>query len=623
MVYKKRKLSKKEQKAAEKKAVFSAEQEPETAAERPEIKAKKKIAIPEIISVKDFAERSELPVTEIISELIKNGVLANINENIDFDTAAIIGDDLGIAVVREKAGPEDKAAEKIVMADSKSLKPRPPVVTIMGHVDHGKTTLLDKIRETHVAVGESGGITQHISAYQIDTLDPANKKKMRSITFIDTPGHSAFSTMRSHGASIADIVVLIVAADDGIMPQTKEVIEHAKAHNITIIVAISKVDLPNADIMKVRQQLSEYELIGEEWGGETMIVEISAKTGEGLKQLLEMIILQADLKELLADPLAPATGVVIESHIHKGAGALAVVLIENGTLHLGDSIAVGSAYGKVRILEDFNRHPIKNAGPSTPARVAGLESVPNFADRLISFENERGAKEAAERYLERSRIRKFAAAKTISKDDKGIKTLNLIIKADVAGSLEAIRKSISELKHPEAQIKIISEGVGAIAESDATMAAATGAIILAFRVAISLPAKKIIEKEKITALVYEVIYELVDDAKKTLQDLLPPIINEVETGKGEILAQFRDDKKGVVIGIRVVEGEFKNSDLAKVILDKKEVWRGKIESIRRGREEVNQISSGVEAGIGLPAGAIYSIGGKIVAFRVEETKQTI
>jgi len=446
---------------------------------------------------------------------------------------------------------------------------------------------------------------------------------MRSITFIDTPGHSAFSTMRSHGASIADIVVLIVAADDGIMPQTKEVIEHAKAHNITIIVAISKVDLPNADIMKVRQQLSEYELIGEEWGGETMIVEISAKTGEGLKQLLEMIILQADLKELLADPLAPATGVVIESHIHKGAGALAVVLIENGTLHLGDSIAVGSAYGKVRILEDFNRHPIKNAGPSTPARVAGLESVPNFADRLISFENERGAKEAAERYLERSRIRKFAAAKTISKDDKGIKTLNLIIKADVAGSLEAIRKSISELKHPEAQIKIISEGVGAIAESDATMAAATGAIILAFRVAISLPAKKIIEKEKITALVYEVIYELVDDAKKTLQDLLPPIINEVETGKGEILAQFRDDKKGVVIGIRVVEGEFKNSDLAKVILDKKEVWRGKIESIRRGREEVNQISSGVEAGIGLPAGAIYSIGGKIVAFRVEETKQTI
>ena len=623
MVYKKRKLSKKEQKAFDKKAVISVSREQTNINEKSEVKAKKKVAIPEIISVKDFAERSELPVTEVISELIKNGVLANINENIDYDTAAIIGDDLGIEIVKEKAGPEGEAAEKIVMKASKSLKPRPPVVTIMGHVDHGKTTLLDKIRETHVAAGESGGITQHISAYQIDIPDPANKKKIHSITFIDTPGHSAFSTMRSHGASIADIVVLIVAADDGVMPQTKEIIEHAKAHKIPIIVAINKVDLPNADVIKVQQQLSEYELIGEDWGGKTVIVKISAKTGEGLDQLLEMIILQTDMMELLADPTAPATAMVIESHMHKGAGALAVVLIENGTLHLGDPIAVGSVYGKVRILEDFKEHPIKNAGPSVPVRVAGLQSVPNFADRLISFTSEHEAKEAAEKYLERSRVRKYATAKTISKDDKGIKTLNLIIKADVAGSLEAIRKSISELKHPQAQIKIISEGVGAVAESDATMAAATGAMILGFRVTISLPAKKIIEKEKITALTYEVIYELVDDIKKILQDMLPPIINEVETGRGEILAEFRNDKKSVVIGIRVLEGEFRSSDLAKVIADKKEIWRGKIESIRRGKEQVSQVAAGIEAGIGLSVGANYSIGDKVVAFRIEETKQTL
>ncbi len=634
VAFKKRKLSKKEQKAADKQAVIDIDQNRDGSNEKPEIKEKKKVAVPEVVSVKDFAERSELPVTEVISQLIKNGVMANINENIDFETAEIIGDDLDLQIIREEEEVSDKESEKLSVASSKNLKPRPAVVTIMGHVDHGKTTLLDKIRQAHVAEGESGGITQHISAYQIEISDPdaeqsshqgkpGKKKKMHSITFIDTPGHSAFSTMRSHGASIADIVVLLVAADDGVMPQTKEIIDHAKAHNIPIIVAINKVDLPNADIIKVRQQLSEYELIGEEWGGKTIICELSAKTGKGVDILLEMIILQTGMMELRADPAVLATGVTIESHMHKGAGALVVVLIENGTLRLGDPFTIGSVYGKVRILEDFLERPIKSAGPSVPVRVAGLRSVPNFGDRLISFSDEREAKSAAEKYLQRSKIRKFAAAKTISKDEKTEKALNIIVKADVAGSLEAIKKSLNEFKHPDARIKIISEGVGAVAESDATMAKATSAIILAFRVAISLPARKIIEKEKLSTMAYDVIYELVDDVKGILQEMLPPIVSETETGKAKVIAEFRNDKKSVVFGVRTEKGVLKSGDQLKIISGGKEIWRGKILSLRRGKDNVSEVPSGIEVGIGLSAGAKYSIGDEIIAFQISETKQTL
>ena len=612
----KRKLSKKEIKAAAKRPDIIVEKKEEPIVP----KEKKKIAIPEIISVKEFADRSELPVTEVISYLIKNGVLANINENIDFETAAIIGDDLGLEIVKEEVEEKEIKSKKLSVSDSKTLKPRPPVVTIMGHVDHGKTSLLDKIREAHVVAGESGGITQHISAYQIE-IDQKSKK--HPVTFIDTPGHSAFSTMRSHGASLADIVVLIVAADDGVMPQTVEVIEQAKSYNVPIIVAINKIDLPNADIQKVKQQLSQYDLISEDWGGKTIVAPISAKTGKGVDHLLEMIILQSELMELKSDPKTPATGIVIESHIHKGAGALAVVLIENGTLYLGDPIAVGEVYGKVRILEDFRSRPIKSAGPSTPVRIAGLQSVPNFGDRLISFASDHEAKEAVKKYSLREKVRKFAAAKTLIKDEKEVKVLKLIIKSDVVGSLEAIRKSLSELAHPEVKIKIISEGLGAIAESDATMAAATGATILGFRVKISLPAKKIIEKEKIVVLNYDVIYELVDDVKKILEDLLPPIVNETPTGRGEILAEFRNDKKGVVIGAKVLDGEFKNSDLVKITADKTEIWRGNIVSIRREKEKVDQVSAGVEAGFGLPAGAKYKVGDKITAIKIEKKKQSI
>jgi translation initiation factor IF-2 len=629
MAIKKRKFSKKEIKAAAKQPAFDYQKKPEATTEP---KEKKKVTISEVVSVKDFAEKAGLPVTEVISQLIKSGVMANINENIDFETAEIIGDDLGLEVVKGDDKDAD-SVEAVKITESKNLKPRPPVVTIMGHVDHGKTSLLDKIRETHVVAGESGGITQHISAYNIQIPDPEAERSSlqgksgkelptRSITFIDTPGHSAFSAMRTHGASIADIVILIVAADDGIMPQTKEVIENAQKSNIPIIVAINKVDLPSADIMKTRQQLSEYGLIGEDWGGKSTIVEISAKTGQGIDQLLELIILQSDLLELTADPDSPATGIVIESHQHKGAGALAVILIENGSLQVGDAVAIGPVYGKVRILEDFTGNELKIAGPSIPARVAGLKSLPNFGERLVSFESEKEAKVAAKKFLEKNIVRRYAA-KSISKGESGKVEFNLIIKSDVAGSLEAIRKALSEITHPDLKIKIISDGVGSVSESDAAMAAATKAVILAFRVSISLPAKKIIDKSEVSTFEYQVIYELVDDVKKILEDLLPPIVTEIENGKGEILVEFRNDKKDVVIGFRADEGEFKTGDLVKIVSANKEIWRGKIESLRREKDQASSISAGTEAGMGLSLGAKYSIGDTVQAFRILETKQTL
>lgn len=619
MAFKKRKLSKKEVKAAAKQPAFVAQNVVDQADSQPT--KKKKVLIPEVVSVKEFAEISGLPVTEIIGQLIKNGVLANINENIDFETAEIVGDDLDLEILPKDAQIEEFSVKSEV-TKSKSLQTRPAVVSIMGHVDHGKTSLLDKIRETHVAAGESGGITQHISAYHIEIPDPEKKSQTRSITFIDTPGHSAFSAMRSHGATIADIVVLIVAADDGVMPQTIEVIKSAKTQNVPIIVAINKIDLPDSDVMKIRQQLSEYELIGEDWGGKTIIIEISAKTGKGVDQLLEMILLQADLMDLKADPNVPATGIVIESHIHKGAGALAIILIENGTLKLGDAMAIGPVYGKVRILEDWKGLAIKSAGPSMPVRVAGLRSLPNFAERLVTFESEKEAKNAAKKFLERNTTRRYIA-KSVSKSDSDIVELNLIIKSDVAGSLEAIKKSLTEIKNPGLKIKIVSDGVGAVSESDAAMAGATHAIILAFRVGISLPAKKIIDKEKINAVEYQVIYELIDDVKKILEEMLPPIVNEIETGSGEILAEFRNDKKGVVIGFRADDGEFRSGEMLKITSGGAEIWRGKIESLRREKDQVSSISAGTQAGAGIAAGAKYAIGDKVVAFRVEETKQTL
>lgn len=583
----------------------------------------KKVSIPEVLTVKQFADRADLSVTAIISDLMKNGVLASINETIDFETAQIVGVDLGIEVIKEENETKKSTAiEKTEVANIKDLVLRPPVVAIMGHVDHGKTSLLDRIRAEHVAEGESGGITQHISAYQI-TLDKTKKKDVRNktITFIDTPGHAAFSAMREHGSAITDIIVLIVAADDGVMPQTIEVIEEAKSNSVPVIVAINKVDLPGADVMKIKQQLSDHELIPEDWGGKTVMVEISAKSGQGIDDLLEVILLQADLMELKANPKEQAVGVVIEAHMQKGAGPLATILVENGTLNRCDAIAIGSVYGKVRILEDFAGKPIESAGPSTPVRVAGLKSLPGFGDHLVAFSSDREAKNAAVLAETTKPTVNIATAKRINENEEGEKMayyeLKLIIKCDVKGSLEALKKSFNEIVGADYSIKLISEGVGAVSESDVTLAIATGAQVLGFRINVSPSANKMAEKDGIKVKNFQVIYELIDYAKAELAAILPPDVLENELGTGKVLAIFRDDKKGFVAGGILSDGHVTNGDEVKFFQGTSEKYRATISSLRREKSEAKEIDAGTEFGFGLPIGANIAVGDKFTVFKTE------
>lgn len=588
---------------------------------------KKIIEIPEIITVKDFAERANLSVSAVISDLIKNGVLASINETIDFETASIIGDDFDLEIkLEEKNQNSTNQSDNKVVNNDKNLVLRPPVVTIMGHVDHGKTTLLDYIRKAKVAAGESGGITQHISAYQVQFTETKNKDiKNKTITFIDTPGHAAFSAMREHGATITDIIVLIVAANDGVMPQTLEVIKDAHDHNVPVIVAINKVDLPDADVMRVKQQLAEHELVAEDWGGKTVMVEISAKTGLGVDTLLEMILLQAEMMELKADPDEKAVGIVIESHLEKGAGPMATVLIENGTLCRCEPIAIGSAYGKVRILQDFHGQAIDKAGPSMPVQIAGLKSLPDFGARLLAFESDKSAREnACLTEHDKTSIR-IATAKKINQgeDTKQMTELNIVVKADVAGSLEAIRKMISEINSADYAVQIISEGVGAISESDVTLARATKALIVGFRVNVFGAAKHIAENEKITIKTFQVIYELIDFVKEKLADILPPEIIEEELGFGKVLAVFRSDKKGVVAGGLVENGKLTQNDEIKFVNKDAERSRTTILSLRKEKNEVKEVESGTECGFSLAAGTAVEIGDRFIAFKTISKKRTV
>jgi len=590
----------------------------------------KKIQIPEVITVKDFAERANLSVSAVISDLIKNGVMASINETIDFGTAEIIADDLGLEIEPEVETESIKTATKTEKrtVTGKNLVHRPPVITVMGHVDHGKTTLLDRIRETSVASGESGGITQHISAYQVTLAETKSKDlKNKTITFIDTPGHAAFSAMREHGTAITDIVVLIIATDDGVMPQTIEVIKQAQGNNVPLIVALNKTDLPDSDITKVKQQLAEYDLVPEDWGGKTIMVEISAKTGKGVDSLLEMILLQAEVMDLKADPEEKAVGIVIESHMEKGAGPMATLLVENGTLHRGETIAIGSAYGKVRILENYLSKAIEQAGPSTPVRIAGLKSLPEFGARLLAFSSEKEARESALLENKGYSSLKIATAKRITGEDDGAdsekKELKLIIKADVAGSLEAIRKSLLEIKASDYGMKIVAEGVGAVSDSDVTMAQSTGAMILGFRTTIAGAAKHIAEKEGITAKFFQVIYELIDFAKEELANVLPPEIIEEELGHGKVLAIFRDDKKGFVAGGSVDSGKLTTGDEIKFLQKDEEKYRTKILSLRREKNEVKESESGTECGFSLPAGAVVAVGDTFIAFKTIYNKRKI
>ncbi len=594
---------------------------PVTQPEIKEIPARQKAAVPPVLTVKEFADILKLPVTKIIATLMKNGVIATINESIDAETAMIVGDELGFDI--EEQAPEIK--ETITEAVDKGKRiPRPPVVTIMGHVDHGKTTLLDNIRRANVVATESGGITQHIGAYQVSII-PKDSKKERLITFLDTPGHEAFSAMRAHGASITDIVVLVVAADDGVKPQTIEAINHARAAGVPIIVAINKIDLPGANPERVKQELTEQDLVSEEWGGKTIMVSISAKSGKGLQDLLEMILLVADMRNLTTNPDKTASGVVVESHMQPGAGPRATILINDGTLRQGDAIVIGNTYGKIRFMEDFRGRRIKEATAAKPVSIAGLQEVLNFGEPVVVVESEKIAREMTQ---VKSAVRHVmpVSINEVSSDEEKTqvqKSLKIIIKTDVQGSLEAIHSSIERLISSNCKIDIINEGVGDINESDVNLAATTQALVIGFRVSISPQVGNFATREHVKISLYDIIYQLLDDLYALLSETVVPEKIVVELGKLKILQIFRTTKSDQIIGGMVTKGKIISRCQARVIRDKENIGEVKITSLHVGTEEVTLVEADNECGLGVEGEIKVQEKDVLEAYEVEERLASI
>ncbi|AKM82664.1 MAG: translation initiation factor IF-2, translation initiation factor IF-2 [Berkelbacteria bacterium GW2011_GWE1_39_12] len=581
-------MSKKEAKADSKRVSFVTQQN-ENRQQVIQQTENKVVEAPSVLSVREFAELLKVPVTEIIGALVKNGVMATINESIDYDTMSIIADGLGFSLT-EKAEEEIKLETKNT---KKHLTTRPPVVTVMGHVDHGKTMLLDAIRHTDVISTESGGITQHIGAYQV-TVKRENKE--RTLTFLDTPGHEAFSAMRAHGANITDVVVLVVAANDGVKPQTIEAINHAKAASVPVVVAINKIDLPDSDIDRVKRQLADNGLLSEEWGGDVPMVPVSAKNKENIDEIIDMILLVADLKELKADATLPATGVVIESHMQAGRGPIATILIQEGTLHAHDVVVIGSTYGKVRIMENYLGKKISEATPSMPVRIAGLQEVPNFGDRVLAVADEKEAKELTK---VKSIKRKVLSIGELSRDIKAgkIKELKLILKADVAGSLEAIKKSLNEISNEEVKINVLHEGVGDITESDVNMALASEALVIGFRVKASSDVMNLARRENVKISIYDIIYQLLDDLTAALSGLLEPEIVETEIGRMKILAIFKVHRNEKIVGGKVTSGKIENNCEVKIVRDKETIGEGKIVSLQQNMKDAREVLENFECGL--------------------------
>jgi translation initiation factor IF-2 len=559
------------------------------------------ITLPSVLTVKQLADALGQPVTAVISKLMGFGVLATINEDIDFDTAAIVADDFGIQVERQASQSGTQSVQ--VNTESADVQTRPPVVTIMGHVDHGKTTLLDTIRKTKVAAGEAGGITQHISSYQVE-VTPKQGGETRVITFLDTPGHSAFETMRRHGAQITDLVILVVAADDGVKPQTVEAINHVKAMKVPMMVAINKIDKPDADIEKVKRELSEYDLIPEEWGGKTVMTPVSAAQNIGIDDLLEVALLATDLRDLKANFMAPAVGVVIESHLQAGIGPVATLLIQNGVLKVGDYVALGEVTGKVRTLTDHRGRRIQQAGPSTPVAISGLSGVPNFGEQLAVFNTERDSKESARQFTRGQGAKRAISALSASAHQatqkEGQKNiLNLIVKADTNGSLEAIRDTLRTMRNEDVEVRVIAEGVGDVSENDISMAMASKAIVVGFQVRLPAVIKTLADREKIAVSLYSVVYELFDSIREVLASLMPMVTVEKQLGLLKVLARFRDNRKNVVLGGSVEEGAISAKQLARVLRGKEIIAEGKIVSVKRGKDDVRQVQAGSQCGLEL------------------------
>ena len=567
------------------------------------------------LTVKELAEKMGREVSEIIKKLMLLGVMASINQEVDVDTATIVAEDFGVTVTEVE--PEEDPTDIIEIEDApETLKPRPPVVTIMGHVDHGKTSLLDVIRQTNVTAGEAGGITQHIGAYQVRYND--NK-----ITFLDTPGHEAFTAMRLRGAKSTDIAVLVVAADDGVMPQTIEAINHAKSADVPIIVAINKMDKPGANPDHVKQQLSEHGLLPEEWGGDTIMVPVSAKQRQGIEDLLETILLVAEVQELKANPNRKAQGIVIEAQLDKGRGPVCTVLVQKGSLRVGETILAGVAYGKVRAMTNERGEKVKVARPSMPVEILGLSDVPQAGEVIFAVDDNE-ARSIAEKRIEKQRITEMNAKTKVTLDDlfnqmqQGeLKDLNIIIKGDVQGSVEALRQSLEGIKNPEVRINIIHSAVGAINESDVMLASASGAIIIGFNVRPDANVRKEAEKESVDLRTYRVIYDAINEIEAAMRGMLTPEFKEVILGRAEV-RQVISTPKAIVAGSYVTEGKITNNSEIRLIRDGIVIHEGHIDSLRRFKDEVKEVATSFECGISLERYRDVKEGDVIEAYKMEE-----
>ena len=586
------------------------------------------ITITEGISVKDLAEKIGVRAKDVISRLLARGVMATVNQTLEAELAREMARQLGadaqIITFEEAAAKE--AAEELPGGEEAAGQqlPRPPVVTILGHVDHGKTKLLDAIRQTNVAEGEAGGITQHIGAYKVKIVDSQSPAYGREIVFLDTPGHEAFTRMRARGAKVTDIVVLVVAADDGVMPQTLEAIDHANAAKVPIIVALNKIDKPEAMPERVKKQLADRGLMPEDWGGQTVFVEVSAKQKINLNLLLEMICLVADLQELKAIPDRPATGVVIEAKLDRGRGNVATVLVQNGTLRVGDYFVVGNVFGRVRAMFDDRSTALEEAPPSTPVEVLGLEGLPQAGDQMVVVAERDKAREVAQYREQKAREAQLAKSTRVSLEGlaeqvkaAGVKELPIILKGDVQGSVEVLADMLSKMSTDKVRIKVLHASVGAITETDVLLASASDAVILGFNVRPERKAQEIAEQENVEIRLHTIIYELQDEMKKAMAGLLEPTIKETHLGRAEVRETFRIPKVGTVAGCYVQDGVIKRDAEVRLVRDNVQVFKGKIASLRRFKEDVAEVRNGLECGISIANYGDVKIGDVIEAFATE------
>ena len=579
----------------------------------------KQITIPEVLTIQELADAMKIQPSVIVKKLFMQGKIVTVNQEIDYETAEEIALEFDVLCEKEEVVDVIEELLKEDEEDEKKMKKRPPVVCVMGHVDHGKTSLLDKIRDTHVIAGEAGGITQHIGASVVEI----NGEK---ITFLDTPGHEAFTAMRMRGANSTDIAILVVAADDGVMPQTVEAINHAKAAGIEIVVAINKIDKPSANIDRVKQELTEYELIPEDWGGSTICVPVSAHTGEGIKELLEMVLLTAEVMELKANPNRRARGLVIEAELDKGKGPVATVLVQKGTLRVGDPIAAGSAYGKVRAMMDDQGRRVKEAGPSMPVEILGLNDVPNAGEVFVGCKNDKDARNFAETFISQNKIKKLEETKSkMSLDDLfnqiqegNLKELGIVVKADVQGSVEAIKQSLVKLSNEEVVVKIIHGGVGAINESDVTLAAASNAIIIGFNVRPDATAKETAEREGVDVRLYRVIYNAIEDVEAAMKGMLEPVFEEKVLGHAEVRQTFKASGVGTIAGSYVLDGTFERDCQARIVRDGVVIYDGKLASLKRFKDDVKEVKAGYECGFVFERFNDVKEGDQVEAFKMVE-----